>query len=210
MKKEQLIELGIDEEVAKKVMDLNGADIEAAKRPLNVKITSLESERDTAIGERDTAVQGLQQFEGLDKKKYDEAIAAVDNLKTQHAAELDRRDTRDKIKSFISDYDKKFINDITRDHYISEIEKALEDKVNKGKNYGDILDGFIKDEKGEVRPGIFKEPDSPNRLIIPPVGGGGPSSGITKEVFNKMGYKERAELHTTNPELYSALAAAKE
>jgi len=39
-----------------------------------------------------------------------------------------------------------------------------------------------------------------------PITGGGTPSGVSKEQFAKMGYRDRLELYNNNPELYESLA----
>ena len=72
MKLEQLTALGLDEETAKKVQEINGKEIEAAKLPLNTRITALEGERDGAQAQLQSATDALKSFEGIDPKNLQE------------------------------------------------------------------------------------------------------------------------------------------
>lgn len=172
MKKEQLIELGIDEEIAKKVLDINGTDIENAKRPLLERATAAEGDRDSLQAQLDAANEALKGFEGIDPANMQAELAKAQQtqqeLIAKHAAELAARDSRAETERFLAD--KKFINDITRAHFIDQTEAALADPANKGKNRQDIFNALTAGEDGKAKPGIFAE-ESPNQLLdLPPSG----------------------------------------
>jgi len=202
MKKEQLIELGIDEEIAKKVMDLNGADIQRE----SAKIKVAEDARDALQGQFDTATDALKAFEGIDpaniKVELEKAQTALKDAKDEHAAELARRDSRTETEKLLSGH--AFINDITRDFYVGEIEKALDDKVNKGKSRQDIFDALTKSEDGTQKPGIFTNPNQV--LDLPPSGpGGAPTANPwEKEHWNMA---EQAKIYKEDREKARLLAS---
>lgn len=177
MKKEQLTELGLDEETAKKVLELNGKDVEAAKRPLSENVATLTAERDGLQSQLDAANEALKGFEGIDpanlKDELAKAQAALKEAETKHTADLAARDSRAETERFLAD--KKFINEITRSHFINETEAALADPANKGKNRQDIFDAMTKGEDGKDKPGIF-EVENPNKLVLPPAGPADPSA----------------------------------
>lgn len=89
--------------------------------------------------------------------------------------------------------DKKFVNDYTKNSIINEIKNALQDEANAGKSAKDLFETITKDKND-----IF---ENPNKMTdIPPMGD--VDDAITKEAFDKMGYKERIELKQSNPELF--------
>ena len=168
MKKEELIALGIDEESAKKVMEINGADIQNVA----AKLKTAESDRDGLKAQLESAQASLKTFEGIDPQNLQaEIVKAQDALKTAqetHKAELTARDSRAETDRFLAG--QKFINDITRDFYAGEVEKQLSDPANRGKSRQDIFTALTKDEKGQPKPGVFAE-ESPNKLLdLPPSG----------------------------------------
>lgn len=184
MKKEQLIELGIDEETVKKVMDINGADIEAAKRLLSDKLTKAEGERDGLQAQLATANETLEGFKDIDPKelqtKLEQAQTALAEAKKTYETDIAARDSKAETEKFIAQYEadnkKQFTNEITRAHYINEIEQALVDTANKGKNRLDIFTAMTVGEDGNPKPGVFHE-ENPNPLLrngdLPPAGVGG-------------------------------------
>ena len=113
MKLEQLTALGIDEEIAKKVQDINDKEIEAAKLPLTNRITALDGERDGIQTQLQSATDSLKAFEGIDPeniqaelKKATDALAAAEKT---HAADIAKRDSRAETEKLLSSH--KFIND---------------------------------------------------------------------------------------------------
>lgn len=62
MKRKDLEDLGLEKETVDKIMDWNGADIEAEK----AKTTKAEGERDNYKGQLDTVNDQLKEFEGVD------------------------------------------------------------------------------------------------------------------------------------------------
>jgi len=186
MKKEQLLEKGISEEVAKEILKINGDDIENAKLPLTEKLTKAESERDGLQKQLDAAGEALKRFEGIDpanmKDELKKAQDALAEAQAKHAADIAARDSRAETERFLAD--KRFINDITRAHFVTQIETSLADPANKGKNRQDLFDALSKGEDGKDKPGIFAE-ESPNKLLnLPPSGPVAP--GATDTVAAKV------------------------
>ena len=168
MKKEELLALGVDEETAKKIMDMNGADIQREQ----AKLKPIEDDRDGSKAQLEAAEASLKAFEGIDpqniKAELTKAQKELQDARDAHKAELSARDSRAETDRFLSG--SKFINDITREHYAGEIEKALDDPANKGKSRQEIFDALTKDEKGQAKPGVFTE-EKPNKLLdLPPAG----------------------------------------
>lgn len=177
MKRELLESLGLEKDAIDKVLDENSADIGKQK-----KLTErVEAERDAAIGERDALkgqledVQGkLKAFEGVDVTELQGKIAALSGELTEaqkkHAAELDRLKRQSETRDFITSLETPFVNDETREHYASKIESELDKPENRGKSRKEILDALTSDKDGKPRGGVFKEPENPNILTLPPSG----------------------------------------
>ena len=78
---------------------------------------------------------------------------------------------------------KTFVNDYTKNAIINDVKDALKNEANVGKSAKDL---FVND----------------NQLIDMPEVSENVDNTITKEAFDKMGYKERLELKQSNPALF--------
>lgn len=125
------------------------------------------------------------------QKKYDEL------LKEKEAAESKKKD--EELTKNILDIagDKKFINDYTKNSIVSEIKNALSDEKNANKTTKDLFEEITKDKEG-----IFENPNKPVDMA-------GTNDNmfkdLNKDAFEKMGYKERLNLKSENPELFEKL-----
>jgi len=159
MKTEDLTAKGLTEEQVTFVMAEHGKDI---KREQD-KTKAAEDARGALQGQLTTATDALKAFEGIDpaniKVELEKAQTALKDVEEKHAAELAKRDSRTETEKLLSGH--AFINDITRDFYVGEIEKALDDKDNKGKSRQDIFDALTKGEDGTPKAGIFAEGTQP-------------------------------------------------
>jgi hypothetical protein len=90
--------------------------------------------------------------------------------------------------------DRKFVNDYTKNSVINEVKNALQDEANIGKSAKDLLDEITKGKND-----LFV---NPNQLMDMASVDENVETTITKEAFDKMGYKDRLELKQTNPELF--------
>ncbi len=102
MKTEFLKELGLDEEVIKKIMAENGKDVEAEKK----KTTKAEEDRDNYKGQLETAQTALKEFDGIDVKDMQNKIATLNtdlaNKEKEYQGKLAERDFDDSLKSAIA------------------------------------------------------------------------------------------------------------
>ena len=73
MKREELEAMGLAKDAIDKIMDLNGADINAAKAPVN----QLQAQVETLTGQLQTATDGLKAFEGVDVNSLKEQISKL-------------------------------------------------------------------------------------------------------------------------------------
>jgi ribosomal protein S6 len=188
MKREDLIKLGVPEEALEKIMLMSGADIEREK----AKAAAIQNERDAAVADRDSLkarleeVQGkLKAFDGADleqeraqrkqlekdiedaKKAHEAELAEFKKAQEMEVAQI-KRETE--TREFLSA--QKFINKETATHFEGALNSALVDKQNEGKNRKDLFDALILGEDGKPRTDIFVPPESPNKLILPPIGNG--------------------------------------
>ena len=103
MKTEFLKELGLDEEVIKKIMAENGKDITSEQK----KTAKAEEERDTYKTNYETAQNALKDFEGVDVKELQGKIETLNlDLKAKDkelADKLAERDFNDSLKAAIAE-----------------------------------------------------------------------------------------------------------
>ena len=90
---------------------------------------------------------------------------------------------------------KKFVNDFTKNAIADKIKNALKEDANMGKSAKDLFEEITQ---GQV--GIFA---SPNQIADMPGVDENVENMVSKETFDKMGYKERLELKQSNPELFN-------
>ena len=91
--------------------------------------------------------------------------------------------------------DKKFVNDFTKNAIMNEIKTALKDNANLGKSAKDLFE-----EMTNGKDGIFA---NPNQVVDMPEIDENVENVVSKDDFDKMGYKERIELKKSNPELFN-------
>ena len=91
--------------------------------------------------------------------------------------------------------DKKFVNDFTKNAIMNEIKTALKDSANMGKSAKDLFEEITNGKDG-----IFA---NPNQVIDMPSIDENVETAVSKDDFDKMGYKQRLELKESNPELFN-------
>lgn len=91
--------------------------------------------------------------------------------------------------------DQKFVNDYTKNSIVNEIKTALKDSANVGKSAKDLFT-----EITEGKDGIFV---NPNQVVDMPSIDENVENVVSKDDFDKMGYKQRLELKQSNPELFN-------
>lgn len=131
------------------------------------------------------------ELESLKGKIADYEQKEADRIAKQKAKEEDDILTKNIVEVI---GDKKFVNDYTKNSIINEVKIALKDNANLGKSAKDLFEQITNGKDG-----IFA---NPNQVIDMPSVDENVETTISKEDFNKMGYKERLELKSSNPELF--------
>lgn len=131
------------------------------------------------------------ELESLKGKIADYEQKEADRVAKQKAKEEDDILTKNIVEVI---GDKKFVNDYTKNSIINEVKIALKDNANLGKSAKDLFEQITNGKDG-----IFA---NPNQVIDMPSVDENVETTISKEDFNKMGYKERLELKSSNPELF--------
>lgn len=182
MKKEELIALGIEEDVAKQVLALHGKGIEKHKSQ-NAKIAQdLETMKEqmeaykTQLDEANTQIQSFNEMdiEGIRKsatewkEKHD---SAVKDLESKIAA----KEYEFAIKEYANQF--KFTSDRVKNSIVNDL-MAKEFKFEEGKLLG--ADDYMNQLR-ESEPSSFvsEEPQEPTPQFAKSVGVGGPSEGPT-------------------------------
>ena len=197
-----LEDLGLEKDVAEKILAERGREIEADK----AKREKLETE----LKESKESLDNLsKEFEDLKannasaeeyKSKY-EAVIAENEAKAKQA-EADRilaEKNADIEKRFAECVgDKKFSHDAIKADYLKKFADALESEEYKGKGDVDIFHALTKDDAT-----AFTGVTAVKLQGGTPQGVGGKS--VTREDFNKMSYKERLQIYNENQALYNEL-----
>lgn len=108
MKKDELIALGLTEDQAKSVLEINGTDIEHAKAVKDKAIGDLTTERDDLKGRLDKAETTLKGFDGIDPEKIQGEIEtykqAAKDAEAHFNQQITQRDQQDWIKKKLDEY----------------------------------------------------------------------------------------------------------
>ena len=196
MKRKFLEDLGLDKDTVDKVMAENGKDIESAKGELET-VTAERDNLKTQLGGFNKQIEDLKKSAGDNEelKKQIESLQA-ENKKARVDFAIDKALTAAKAK-----------NNTAVKALLKDLDKAelAEDGTIKG------LDAQIKAlQKDEGTKFLFTL-ENPNPAGAKPTGmtpgqsGDGQPQQITRDQFNKMGYRQRKELKDSNPDLYSTL-----
>jgi len=132
------------------------------------------------------------EMESLKTKIADYEQKEADRIASQKAKEED-----DILTKNINDVfgDKKFVNDFTKNAIMNEIKTALKNSANVGKSAKDLFEEITNGKDG-----IFA---NPNKVVDMPSIDENVETTVSKDDFDKMGYKERLELKQSNPELFN-------
>ncbi len=138
-------------------------------------------------------IASLKESSGADwKTKFEELDAQIKKQEADKQAQAQDELLTNNINQVFGD--KQFVNDITKNAIVDQIKTALKDSANAGKSAKDLFEEITNGKQG-----IFI---NPNQLQNMPGVSENVDNTITKEAFDKMGYKERIELKETNPELF--------
>jgi len=197
MKKEELISLGITEDVANQIYAMNGRDIENAKAAKDKEIQKLTTERDDLQTRLTTAEDTLAKFGDKTPEQIQQEIQtyqkqakdAEDNL----AAKLTQRDQKDWIKAQLDEYGVK--SPLARKQITAEVmhaETGLKWKDGAFLGFGDYMANAKKEdaslyqtaeEKKAAEEAAAREKDKPG--FTGPAGdeGGSPKKYTPPKIF---------------------------
>ena len=198
MKRDFLKELGLEKEAIDAIMAENGKDIENAKsetKELETEIAGLKNQlkdRDSQIdelkkssGANEELKKQIEEMQNKNKTAEDAHKAEIHQMKVDIAVERALKDAKNAtaVKALLTGLDKaEFAEDGTI--------KGLEDQIKTLKKSEAYL---FNDGKPIMKGAKVGEPTD------------GEPSGLTKEQFNKMSYKDKVNLFNENRELYDSL-----
>ena len=203
MKKEDFVKLGIEEDIAKK---LETASLEELKGYIpKARFDEVNTAKNTAealVKERDTQLETLKNSSGdvESLKKQIETLQADNKTKDEaHAAEIRQLKIDNAVASALTGAKAK--NATAVKALLKDLDKAeiAEDGTIKG-----LAEQITALQKSDAY--LFEAKESKPRMKGVSVGESSDSdTGITKEQFNKMSYKDRTNLYNENRELYDSL-----
>lgn len=208
MKTEDLKAMGLTDEQISKVMAENGKDVNAAKADaenLKSEVASLKSQLSSL---EDGVAQRDKQLEALKKIDAEGLKAEIEKLQNENKATQEKYESDMKQVRIDSAVEKALI--VSKAKNIKAV-KALLD-LEKAELDGDIIKGLDEQLKklkqSEDSKFLFDDQSSSKQQFkgFKPGDAGDKKPGtLTKEQFNKMGYKERIELYNSDKNLYDSL-----
>ena len=190
MKRRFLEDLGLEADVIEKIMTEAGKDVTSLKARVD-DLTEQINVKETTISENNNKIAELEKVdvEAIKTAEYErgktDGSKEIEVFKKQNALDkaLSKYKAKDtSILSKMLDMEKVKYNDKF------EIVEGLEEQINSIRESHDYL--FNSDKTLPTFSGDIKQPGS---------------NQITKEVFNKMSYKERVALKNEKPEVYENL-----
>jgi hypothetical protein len=196
MTKSELLELGITEEQADKIVEDYGKNY-VSKSQFNAKNEELKNRKDEVKTLTDE-IENLKQSNANNQeliKQIDDLKAAAATRENEYAAKLKAMEVDSIVDKSIMSLNGKNTKAIRA---LLDLNEA---KVENGEVVGlkEQLESVQKDN-----PYLFGTDVKPNSTL-PGEPGGKTPAGITPAEFSKMNYSQRAKVYDENPELYNQL-----
>lgn len=192
MKREELE--GLTDEQKNLVMKLYGESIQKFQKELEDVKTQLGVANEK-VGTYETKISEFEKSSQNDAEwqaKFETLQKELENQKAEQQARQHEEILTNNIKNALSE--KKFTSKYAEQGFINDIKTELSKVENQGKGIGEIIDVLSKDTTG-----IFENPNPmPNMTGMGDI----ESTVLSKEDFQKMGYKERIQFKQDNPELF--------
>lgn len=206
MKKEDLMKIqGMTDEIAAEVEKLSADELKGyIPKTRFDEVNEAKKNAEALVKERDKQLEDVKKASGdnEDLKKQIESLQEQNKTaKADYEAKIKQMQIDNAVSSALKDAGAK--NTAAVRALLKDLEKA---------EIGD--DGAVKGLAEQIK--ALKESDAylftsanenkPAGATPASASGGTPSGTVTKEQFDKMGYKAREELYNTNKELYESLA----
>lgn len=185
----------LETEQIDKVMALYGKAVGKFEKEIET-LTSSKKELEEKINTYETKINEFNESakDNADwKTKYEELQTTISEQEAKQKAKEEDDILTNNINAVFGD--KKFVNDFTRNAIMNEIKTALKDSANMGKSAKDLFEEITNGKDG-----IFT---NPNQVVDMPSIDENVENVVSKDDFDKMGYKDRLELKKSNPELFN-------
>ena len=179
----------------KNILKKHGEYIKIETDKVDTKYKDQLEDNKTTISELKAQIENAPKSDEMESLKTKIAEYEQQNAdrEAKQKAEEEDRILNDNINSVFGD--KKFVNDFTKNAIVNEIKTALKDKANMGKSAKDLFEEITNGKDG-----IFA---NPNQVVDMPSIDENVDNAVSKDDFDKMGYKERIALKQSNPELFN-------
>ena len=206
MKKEEIIALGIDAEAAQKIADLSAEELKGyIPKSRFDEVNEAKKNAEALVKERDKQLEDVKKSTGDNEelKKQIETLQADNKAaKEKYEADIKKMQIDNAVQTALKNADAKNVTAVMA--LLKDLDKAelAEDGTIKG-----LSEQIQALQKSDSYLFNVKNAPQPKPSGMTPAGSGsaGIPGTITKEQFNRMGYKERNELYNSNKELYDSL-----
>ena len=207
MKKEDLMKIeGMTDDLAIKIAEASAEELKGyIPKTRFDEVNEAKKNAEALVKERDKQLEDVKKSTGDNEelKKQIEALQEQNKTaKAQYEADI-RRLAKDNIDAQLLAE-----NGAKNAKAVVALLETLDDKL-EGDDYKAARLAQIQElQKSESYLFDIKNPEPPKASGATPATSGSTHvpGTITKEQFNRMGYKEREELYNTNKELYDSLA----
>lgn len=180
-----------------KGLELDKETIDTIMAEYGKNVQGLREQVDDYKGKLDeykTKVQELTESSKDSEKMREELTALKSSIEEKEMMEKKKKDDELLTNNIMNLFgDKKFTSEYAKKGLIADIKNELGKEENNSKGIKDIFEDLTKD-----RNDIFLNPNQVQDMV----GMQDMDSGVTREQFDKMSYKERIELKANNPELF--------
>lgn len=185
----------LSSEDIKNILKKHGEYIKVETDKVETKYKDQLEDNKTTIEDLKTQIEKSPKSEEMESLKT--KIAEYEQKEADRAAQLKAKEEDDVLTKNINEIfgDKKFVNDFTKNAIVDKIKTALKDSANMGKSAKDLFEEITNGQEG-----IFA---NPNQLADMSGIDESVENTISKDAFDKMGYKERLEFKQSNPELFN-------
>lgn len=197
MKTEELLEIGLTEEQATKVLAINGKDVERYKKSLESAKSDLATAQEQ-LAQRDKDIEELKKSAGdVDgiKQQLADLQAKYTTETEQYQKQIADRDYSDAVNRAIADKGVKFSSKAAEKAFITDL-TANRLTVKEG-----VLDGFEAYLKAQQDsdPTAFQS-DKPAPTFVKHVGPGGPPANESKGAMYAKQFNQMYATKTTTKE----------
>lgn len=174
MTRATLKDLGLEDDVIKKIMDINGEDIEKAK--------ATTKELEQKIAEKDSTIDELNEkiktFDGSEDtiKDLQSKVAEYEKKESERKEAEEKEKAEEELKERFSRVvgDKKFRDEDAEHGRFEAFREALSSNENKGKGDAEIFEALVKDRD------VFENPQRQKIVLGSNGGSGGTDDEPTK------------------------------